>query len=163
MRPIPDDVEPAPHFVRSEVLVDGGVLLAASDGGSHVVALAHEEHPVACQDARHKPLRVRQIASDRWSVARGVIDAVRSDKAHLSPQLDANGHTTGLVIDDVSDGCFAALGFQTGDVIHTINGQELDWSSYSLIYRSIMKDGNAVVRFDRHARALTAVYEVTAE
>ncbi len=166
MRPIPDDVEPVPRAARAEALADGGSV-ALLEGGPHFVELAHVDHPAACADARHHVLRVAQIANDRWVIARGVIDLVRSEKkTQLAPQIDpASGHITGLTIEDIGDdSCLGALGFRNGDLLRTVNGHDLvDWSTYSAIYQSIVKDGNAVVRFDRGGRAMTVLYEVRSE
>jgi len=133
MRPIPDDVEPVPQFARDLGDSDAGFRVAFSDeAGVHAApgASAHASGP-ECVDTRHRPLYVRKWAVDRWSVGRAVMDAMRYDKARLSPQLDASGHVVALLVDEIGTGCLAVLGFQTGDMIRTINGQELaDWSSY---------------------------------
>ena len=160
MRPIPDDVQPVPKTAREASKMDAGASVV-SEGGAHAAETAHND-PQGCQDSRHHPLHVRQSAPDRWTVARAVMDVVRTDKARVSPQLDASGHIVGLLVDEIVEGsCLGALGFQTGDLIRTVNGQELgDWSNYSLIYRSIMKDGSAVVRFDRRGHPQTVLYEI---
>jgi hypothetical protein len=166
MRPIPDDVEPVPQQARGTTLADGGGI-ALADAGARFVELQHTDRPAACMDARHHVLRVQQIASDRWVIGRGVVDLVRTErKAQMSQQIDAvTGHVVGLSVDDIGDGsCLGAMGFRTGDVLRTLNGRDLvDWSSYGVIYQSIMKDGNAVVRFDRAGHTLTVLYEVRNE
>jgi type II secretory pathway component PulC len=92
------------------------------------------------------------------------MDAVmRNDSARLDPQVDATGHTTGLVVEDVGTTCLAALGFQNGDVLQTINGQAIDRANYATIYQSVYKAKNAVVRFERGGVARTVVYEIAGE
>lgn len=163
MRPIPDDVEPVPqHTVAAtRTVLDAGV--SRVDGAARAPEVAQGERHPECVEGR-RPLRIHQVAPDCWSVARGVLERLmRTDSARLTPQLDANGHTTGLLVEDVGEACLAALGFETGDVIHTVNGQDLDRMAFSNIYQSITKAGNAVVRFDRRGRAHTVVYEVSGE
>jgi hypothetical protein len=162
MRPIPDDVEPAPRFLLVAAIHDAAVSIE-SEAGTRAGELPHVETTAQCVDSRHRAVHARQLAPDRWTVGRGIIELLRNDKAHVETQIDASGHVTGLLIEDVADGCFAELGFKTGDVLRTVNGQELDWSSYSMVYRSILKDGSAVVRFDRGGRPQTVVYEVRNE
>jgi type II secretory pathway component PulC len=165
MKPIPDDVEPVPRFVRDARLVDGGATHGLADAAAHTAAFEQEGgRGPECVDRSHHPLRVRQWAADRWSVPRGVLDAVRTDKAQLAPQLDASGHVIGLLIEEIGDGCLAVLGFHNGDLIRNVNGQELtDASAYYAIYRTIMKDGSAVVRFDRGGRSQAVVFELRNE
>ncbi len=166
MRPIPDDVQPVPQQARGTPLADGGAI-ALIEAGARFVDLPHTDRPAACMDARHHILRVQQIAGDRWVIGRGVIDLLRSErKAQMSQQIDAaSGRVIGLSIEDIGDGsCLGAIGFRSGDLLRTLNGRDLvDWSSYGTIYQSIMKDGNAVVRFDRAGHTMTVLYEVRNE
>ncbi len=164
MRPIPDDVQPVPKRDQSARLADAGALTDI-DGGPRFVELPHNDKPLACSDARHKSLHVHQVAPDRWSIARQVVDVLRSErKAQLSQQIDQNGAIVGVSIEDVGDGsCLAAIGFRNGDLLRSINGQGLDWASWSVMYQSIMKNGSAVVRFERGGKQITWLYEVRTE
>lgn len=155
MRPIPDDVEPAPrHLVAATV--DAGVRVTTSASASSPDA-PHDE-PIACTDAQHRPLRIRRIAADRWVVPKEVVDRVlRNDGAHITPR------PAGLMVEDAGTGCVAALGFETGDLVRSINGQDADVQALTAIYQSVIKDGSAVVRFERRGRAYTVVYEVSTE
>jgi hypothetical protein len=163
MRPIPDDVQAVPEQAkRPSSLADAGAV-ALADAGLRPGELPHSDHLAACMDSRHHVLRVQQIATDRWIIGRGVLALLRSEnKAQVSPQIDAaTGHVTGLAIEDIGEAsCLGALGFRTGDVLRTVNGHEIDWAAYTLIYQSIMKDGTGVVRFERGGHALTVLYEV---
>jgi hypothetical protein len=163
---MPDDVQPVPRAIASShsALTDAGGMATVTDGATgRATELAHVDRPPECTDNRHHTVRVRQIAADRWVIARGVLDTLRNDKAQLTPQVDAAGRVTGLLVEDIGSGCLAALGFRTGDLIHSVNGQSLDWATYYLVYRAVYKDGSAVVRFERGGRALTVVYELGPE
>ena len=164
MRPIPDDVQPVPHREEASKLADAGSV-AEGDAAPRFVELPHNDRPAACSDARHKTLRVHQTAADRWVIARQVVDVLRSErKAQLSQQIDQNGAIVGASIEDIGDGsCLGALGFRNGDLLRSINGQSLDWSSWALVYQSITKNGSAVVRFERSGKTLTWLYEVRNE
>jgi hypothetical protein len=162
MRPIPDDVQPVPPArIASSNLADGGSI-EKGDGGSRFVELPHGDKAATCADARHKNLRVHQVASDRWIIARQVVDVIRTDrKAQLSQQIDQNGAIAGVVIEDIGEAaCLEALGFRNGDLIRSVNAQPMDWSLWSAVYQSITKDGTAVVRLDRGGKSLTWLYEV---
>ena len=96
------------------------------------------------------------------------MDLVRTEsiggdpKSQLAPQVDpASGRIVGLYVQDIGQSCLAAIGFREGDLIRTINGVvPIDWTVYSAVYQSIIKDGNAVVRFERGGRAMSVLYEV---
>jgi len=162
MRPIPDDVEPVPASARTSAKVADAGPMAQADASARFVELPHTDRPGACADARHRLARVHQVASDRWVIAREVLGMLRNErKAQVSQQLDQNGAIVGLSIEDVGEGsCLAAIGFQTGDLIRTVNGQTLEWSMWSSLYQSIQKNGSAVVRLDRGGKTLTVLYEV---
>ena len=167
MRPIPDDVEPAPRALAGAVLADAGAL-ARMDSGARWVATPHEpSKPAPCSDTRHRALTVRRVAPDEWIIGSGVLDVVRSErKAILVPQVDPAGRVVGLSIRDAGDdSCLGALGFEDGDLIQSINSFALegDWSSFPTISASITKNGKAVVRFERGGRPMTVVYEVQGE
>ena len=163
MRPIPDDVQPVPKRDESARLADAGAV--DIDGGPKFVELPHNDKPAACSDSRHKSLLVRKVAADRWVIARQVVDVLRSErKAQLSQQIDQNGAIAGVSIEDVGDSsCLEAIGFRNGDLLRSINGQGLDWASWSVMYQSIMKNMSAVVRFERGGKQLTWLYEVRNE
>jgi len=163
MRPIPDDVQPVPTRDQSARLADAGAI--EGEAGPKFVELPHNDKPAACSDSRHKSLQVRKIATDRWVIARQVVDVLRSErKAQLSQQIDQNGAIAGVSIEDVGDSsCLEAIGFHNGDLLRSINGLALDWSSWSVVYQSIMKNGSAVVRFERGGKQVTWLYEVRNE
>jgi hypothetical protein len=165
MRAIPDDVEPVPPLALQNTLADGGTV-ALDDAGQRLGELPHAEHPSGCVDTRHHVTRVRQIASDRFSVARSVIDLLWNEhKTQLSPQIDpVTGRVLGLTVDDVGDdSCLRAIGFHTGDFLRTVNGYELDLTAFPALKQSVLKDGSAVVRFDRNGHTMTVFYEVRNE
>lgn len=165
MRPIPDDVQPVPRSsLEASKLADAGAV-AQTDAAPRFVELPHTDRPAACADARHKALRVHQVASDRWLIAREVLGVLRTErKAQVSQQLDQNGTIVGMSIEDIGEGsCLGALGFRTGDLVRTINGQALDWAAWPTLYQSITKNGSAVVRLDRGGKSLTVLYEVKDE
>ena len=162
MRPIPDDVQPVPtRNEASKSLADAG-MIAEGDAASRFVELPKNEKAAACSDARHKSLRIHQVAGDRWMIARQVVDVLRSErKAQVSQQIDQNGAIVGVSIEDVGEGsCLEAVGFRSGDLLRSVNGQALDWASWNVVYQSIMKNGSAVVRFDRGGKTLTWLYEM---
>lgn len=168
MRPIPDDVEPVPTERTSARLADaGGIAIAIADAGGRYVATAHPSRPIACADTRHRPLAVRQVAPDRWIIASGVVDVVRSErKVIVTPQVDSAGRVLGLAIQDIgADSCLGALGFRDGDLVRSINSFPLegDWSTFPAISASISKNGAAVIRFVRDGQARTWLYEVKTE
>jgi len=166
MRPIPDEVEPVPRTASSTELADAGPL-ARADAGQRYVATEHTSQPPPCSDTRHHPLEVRRIAPDEWIIASGVLDVVRSEeKATVSPQVDSAGRVTGVAIADVGENsCLAALGFQDGDVIKSVNDYGLtgDWSMFPVINASIGKNGSALVRFERSGRPMAVRFEVRNE
>ena len=165
MRPIPDDVQPVPRSsIEAAKLADAGPV-AQTDAAPRFVELPHTDRPAACADARHKMLRVHQVAPDRWIIARDVLGILRTErKAQVSQQIDQNGVIVGMSIEDVGAGsCLEALGFRTGDLVRSIYGQALDWSAWPTLYQSITKDSSAVVRLDRGGRTLTVLYEVKDE
>ncbi len=165
MRPIPDDVQPVPRSsVESAKLADAGSV-ALVDAGPRFVELPKTDRPPACADARHRMLRVHQVAPDRWIIARDVLGALRNErKAQVSQQIDQNGAIVGMSIEDAGDGsCLAALGFRTGDLVRTVNGQTLDWGAWPMLYTSINKNGSAVVHLDRGGKSVTVLYEVKDE
>lgn len=170
MRPIPDDVEPVPKTSQlgsksgAMPSADAGRTIALADAASHTLAHNGDNALVGCLDNRHRPLRVQRVASDSWVIARGVLDALRNErKAQFSPMFDQAGNVSGATLDSVSESCLAVLGFQAGDVLRSINGVAADWNQWGPIYQSIIKDGNAVVRFERAGHALTVVYEIRNE
>ena len=165
MRPIPDDVEPVPKSTApGATLAAAAPLPSAADGGSRTDAPHAASKAPPCADGRGRALEVRRIAPDHWLIASGVIDVIRSErKAVLVQETDAAGKIVGFSIQDIGDGsCLGALGFATGDVLRSVNSHALDTDGISSIpiYQSIMKNGAAVVRFDRGGRANTVVYEV---
>ncbi len=163
MKPIPDDVEPVPQSAMgAKHLSDAGVL-ALADAAAHVAQNAHEA-PFECVDNRHRALRVQKLGADRWAISRGVIDALRNErKAQISPVTDQLGNVIGASLENVADSCIAVLGFQNGDLVRSINGYIADWNDWARTYQSIIKDGTAVVRFDRGGKAMTVLYEVRNE
>ncbi len=163
MRPIPDDVEPVPKTsMQGKALGDGGMIALGGDAGARFVDLQHGDSHPACLDSRHHALRVQQVAPDRWHVARAVMDILRTEKkAQLTQQIDQTGAITGVAIEDVGEGsCLATIGFRNGDFIRSVNGHTMDWATWSVVYQSIAKDGNAVVRFERGGHAQTVLYEI---
>ena len=156
MRPIPDDVEPAPQHLVAAPVMDAGAPDSAHATAATPDSPANDR--AACTDGQHRPLRTRRIAPDRWLVTRAVVERVlRNDGARFTPRPG------GLVIEDAGTGCVAALGFESGDVLRSVNGQDVDTQSLTSIYQSVLKDGSAVVRFDRRGRSYTVVYEVSNE
>ncbi len=165
MRPIPDDVQPVPRSsVEASKLADAGAV-ALTDAAPRFVELPHTDRPAACADARHRMLRVHQVAPDRWIIGRDVLGVLRTErKAQVSQQIDQNGVIVGMSIEDIGEGsCLGALGFRTGDLVRSINGQVLDWSAWPTLYQSITKNTSAVVRLDRGGKSLTVLYEVKDE
>src|SRR5512140_2858696 len=70
MRPIPDDVQPVPRSsLESAKLADAGNV-ALADAAPRFVELPKTDRLPACADARHRTLRIRQVAPDRWIIAR---------------------------------------------------------------------------------------------
>lgn len=167
MRPIPDDALPAPRETASATLADAGSFAREGGGAARLAELPHSSKPPACADTRHRPLTVRHVAPDRWIIASGVLDVVRSErKAIVVPRVDSAGRVLGLTIEDVGDGsCLGALGFESGDLVRSVNSFPMlgDWSNFALVSASITKNGEAVVRFDRGGRPMTVVYEVESE
>lgn len=165
MRPIPDDVEPVPQTAvgSAHKLADAG-MIALADAAPHVTLAVHDQESNACMDPRHHALRARQLGSDRWVISRAILDVVRNErKAQIMEQTDQLGNITGATLENVSDSCLAVIGFQNGDFVRSINGYAADWTTWAQTYQSIVKDGNAVVRFDRGGHALTVVYEIRNE
>lgn len=163
MRPIPDDVEPVPRTSSRTTLADAGPL-ADTDAAIRVTELSHTAKPAPCSDSRGRPLVLRRVSADRWLLALGVIDVIRGErKAVLTQQLDTAGRIVGLAIQDIgNNSCLGALGFQNGDVLKSINSNAIDVDGLTspTIYQSIVKNGAAVVRFERGGHETTVVYEV---
>lgn len=163
MKPIPDDVDPVPQSAMGAKHLGDAAVVALADAAPHV-ALGEHEAPVACVDNRHRALRVQKLSADRWAISRGVIDAVRNErKAQISPVTDQLGNVIGASLESITDSCLAVLGFMPGDLIKSINGYIADWNEWARTYQSIIKDGTAVVRFDRDGKAMTVLYEVRNE
>jgi len=165
MKPIPDDVEPVPQssIVEAKRLADGGAIALLADAAAPHT-LPHGEAPLACYDVRHRIVRVKQIAPDRWVIARGVLDALRNErKVQFSPQIDQLGNIIGLTLDNVDGSCAQVLGFQAGDFLRSVNAFVADLNFWGNIYQSVMKDGAAVIRFERGGHPMTWLYEVRNE
>lgn len=162
MRPIPDDVQPVPKTAPLGALVVPAA--PAGDAGARVAEGPRGQKPPPCADARGRALEVRRIAPDRWLIASGVLDVVRNErKVVLSPRTDAAGRLVGFTVQDLGDrSCFGALGFATGDVLRSVNSLPLDADGLesAALYQSIIKNGAAVVRFDRGGQPTTVVYEI---
>jgi hypothetical protein len=167
MRPIPDEAEPVPRSLGSSAALAPADTVASPDAGTRALAASHDSRPPPCADSRGRPLDVRQIAPDHWVVARGVIDVIRSErKVVLARQVSASGALVGLAIRDIGkDSCLGFVGFEDGDLLRSINGRPAGDGGFisSEIYASIVKNGAAVVRFDRGGRPSTVVYEVQGE
>jgi hypothetical protein len=166
MRPIPDDVQPVPSApLEVSALADAGGAAAADAAPLFAQAARAPKAPV-CADSHGRPVAVKRVAADRWIVGGSVIDVLRGErKAIVTPRLDASGAVVGWTLRDVGVSCLAALGFQNGDLVRSVDSYALapDGSTIDPIRHAIGKSGEAVVRFDRAGRAMTVVYEVRAE
>lgn len=129
---------------------DAGASFA--DAGSRRVASARRKDEVEPNEAKGCPARARERSPGDFVVARGMGPAVRDEyrRSDVTGVPDPSGSGIhGLRIGTVGP-CLAALGFQDGDVVISINGFDFSvTSSTTTMYESIDSNGAADVRIER--------------
>jgi general secretion pathway protein C len=110
---------------------------------------------------------IKKLSEHSYEVQRGTVDsllgnmAVLSRAARIVPEV-RDGKAAGFRLFSVkSDGPFAKIGLQNGDVIYAINGLEMTSPDKALeIYTKLKSANHLAVALERNAQKITKDYNI---
>jgi len=110
---------------------------------------------------------IRQVAEDRYDIARNVIDTTLGDlnkiatQARIVPSFK-NGVANGFKLFSIQPGSlYASIGIENGDVIQRVNGYEMNSPEKALeLYQKLKESGHVTIELERGGRVVRKEYNI---